>query len=102
MRRRRRLESSLRRSCREWAKKRGWWCKKFKSPGQRSVPDDVFAKHGRVIWVEFKREGEEPTEDQLLEHAEMRAARLTVVAIDTREKFIEYFDALNKELAWLD
>jgi len=102
MRRRRRLESSLRRSCIKWAKKRLWWHKKFKSPGQRSVPDDVFAKHGRIVWVEFKREGEVPTEDQELEHEEMRSARLTVIVIDTREKFIEYFDAINKELAWLD
>ena len=73
----------------EKARRRGWWVRKFKSPAQRSAPDDIFAKDGRVFWVEFKRPGKDATEKQKDYHAEMRAAGLTVYVCDTREKFDE-------------
>lgn len=69
------------------ANKHGWWCRKFASPGKRSAPDDIFAKHGRVFFVEFKATGEEATELQADEHEEMRAVGLTVYVCDSREQF---------------
>jgi hypothetical protein len=79
----------LERDVESWAKvqarKAGWWCRKFTSPAHRSSPDDIFAKRGRVFFVEFKRTGESPTELQLEEHAAMRAAGLTVYVCDSRK-----------------
>lgn len=69
------------------ATKAGWWCRKFKAPGRRSAPDRVFARYGRVFFVEFKATGETPTELQADEHAKMRAAGLTVYWTDSREGF---------------
>ena len=69
------------------AKAAGWWHRKFKSPGNRSVPDRIFAKHGRVFWVEFKATGETPPELQEEEHRLMRLAGLTVYWTDCREGF---------------
>lgn len=76
----------------EWAvrkaREQGWWVRKFASPNRRSAPDDIFAKHGRVFWIEFKATGEEPTALQEEEHAKMRAAGLTVYVCDSRHTFI--------------
>lgn len=69
------------------AKKAGWWHRKFKAPGRRSAPDRVFARTGRVFFVEFKATGEKPTELQEDEHKQMRAAGLTVYWTDSREGF---------------
>lgn len=69
------------------AKDAGWWHRKFASPGNRSVPDRVFAKNGRVFWVEFKATGKKPTELQEDEHRKMREAGLTVYWTDSRDGF---------------
>ena len=69
------------------AKEAGWWHRKFTSPGNRSVPDRVFARNGRVFWVEFKATGQKPTELQEDEHRKMRSAGLTVYWTDSRDGF---------------
>jgi hypothetical protein len=69
------------------AEKAGYWCRKFKAPGRRSAPDRVFARNGRVFFVEFKATGEEPTELQEEEHRKMRSAGLTVYWTDSRDGF---------------
>lgn len=101
---RRRLEKSIEKACKRLATKRGWWWAKFKSPGKRAAPDDVFIKHGRHVFVEFKAEDEEATENQELYHAEMRAGGAEVYVIDSVAKFKQLFDRLDREiahLAWL-
>lgn len=81
-------ERSVERRSRNWALARGWWEKKFKSPGQRSVPDRVFAKKGcGVVWVEFKRPSKKPTKLQNLEHNRMCQAGLHVASIDNFDTF---------------
>lgn len=81
----------LERDIESWSKrladKYSWWHKKFKSPGNRSAPDQIFAKNARVFWVEFKATGVPVTEKQHLYHEEMRAAGLTVYVCDSREGF---------------
>jgi hypothetical protein len=58
----------------DWAKANGWWVRKFASPGKRSVPDRIFIKEGRTVFIEFKRPGEEPTDAQWAEIDKIRAA----------------------------
>ena len=80
------------------AKDAGWWHRKFTSPGNRSVPDRVFGRRGRVFWVEFKATGKKPPALQLEEHRKMRSAGLTVYWTDCREGFAYI---LNREDSWI-
>lgn len=43
------------------AKRAGWLAYKFVSPSQRSVPDRIFIRAGRIVFVEFKAPGAKPT-----------------------------------------
>jgi hypothetical protein len=76
-------ESSVEGRAKRYAAKLGYWCRKFKSPGKTSAPDDVF-KHpnGPAFYIEFKALGKKPTPMQLNEHEEMRAVGLIVYVVD--------------------
>lgn len=58
------LERDIERRVSEIAKKKGWLSFKFVSPAQRGVPDRIFMKDGRVVFIEFKAPGKRPTELQ--------------------------------------
>lgn len=84
------------------AKNLGWWVRKFKTPSRRSAPDDIFAKHGRVFFIEFKAWGIVPSLLQAEEHRTMRAAGLTVYVCDSRDSFITVFQPEDEAISWLD
>lgn len=48
------LEKDIERKAVQAARERGWLCYKFASPAHRGVPDRIFIKDGRVVFVEFK------------------------------------------------
>lgn len=83
------LESELQKKCVAYARGDGWWASKFVAQGRRSAPDYIFAKNGRVIFIEFKRPGQHPTELQEAEHEKMRSFGLTVEVCDNLEFFKE-------------
>jgi hypothetical protein len=58
------LEKDIERKACEWAKSQGWLVYKFTSPNRRSVPDRLFIREGRVVFIEFKRPGGRLTEMQ--------------------------------------
>ena len=81
----------------KYAKSRGFYVRKFVSPGNAFVPDDVFVAPGppgatpeqlaatlylRLIFPEFKRPGEKATPGQEREHERMRGYGLPVIVID--------------------
>lgn len=37
-----------------YAREAGWWSTKFVSPMRKFVPDRIFIKDGRVVFIEFK------------------------------------------------
>lgn len=87
-------ESSIERRVKRYARDLGYWVRKFKSPGKRDAPDDIF-KHPNssvVFFIEFKAFGKEPTSSQLEEHAVMRAAGLTVYVVDNFEDGVAIID----------
>lgn len=99
----------LERDIESWSSRKardaGWWNRKFTSPGNRSVPDRIFGKGGRVFWVEFKATGKVPTELQKEEHALMRKHGLTVYWTDSRDGFDwilahENYAALEEWSTW--
>lgn len=93
-------ESEIESWSKNLAKKSGWWVRKFKSPANNAVPDDVFAKAGRRgFYVEFKATGVKPSELQLNEHTDMRRAGLTVYVCDGREQFRTILDYEEQQRA---
>lgn len=57
---------------------------KFTSPQRRSVPDRMITFSGRVLFVELKATGKEPTEAQVRDHDRRRAAGAEVVWLDSQ------------------
>jgi hypothetical protein len=57
-----------------WAKANGWYARKFKSPGHRGVPDRLFIKDGRVVFIELKATYQKPRRDQEIEMKAIREA----------------------------
>lgn len=79
------LERDVEKRVGDYAKAKGFWHRKFTSPQRRGVPDRIFARCGRVFWIEFKAAGKKPTPLQLSEIAKMRAVGLTVFVVDNVE-----------------
>lgn len=103
---RRKLERDVEKACKQWARDHGWWVRKFKAPGNRSVPDDLFAKKfpgtNRKLAIEFKKPAKkagqiQSTEKQLDEQKAMRDAGWEVYEIDSKEKFVALFEKIGIE-----
>lgn len=47
-------EAAFQKRCVKKSKDRGWLAYKFSSPAHRGVPDMVFIKQGKVVFIEFK------------------------------------------------
>lgn len=58
------LEKDIEAKARAKAIEAGWLCYKFTSPSRRSVPDRLFIRDGRVVFIEFKRPGGKLTSGQ--------------------------------------
>lgn len=86
------LERDLQKKCVRHARERGFWARKFTAAGRRSAPDYIFARNGKIFFVEFKRLGEKPTPLQLEEHKEMLSYGLTVYVIDNYDDFKNLID----------
>lgn len=64
-------------------KELGGTCEKFTSPGRRSVPDRIVTlPGGRIVFVEVKAPGKEPTELQDRDHERRRHMGCEVVVIN--------------------
>ena len=68
------LEKDIERKACEWAKRQGWLAYKFTSPQRRSVPDRLFLKDGRAVFIEFKRPGGRLTAGQTRELRKLQQA----------------------------
>jgi hypothetical protein len=55
------LESYIERRVVGMAQKNDWLTFKFTSPSRRGVPDHIFIKDGRIVFIEFKAPGKPPT-----------------------------------------
>jgi len=53
------------------AKANGWFRRKLSSPNDRGIQDRFFIKEGRVVFIEYKRVGQIPTQLQCQVAAEM-------------------------------
>lgn len=57
-------ESEIEKKVSLFAKSKNWLSYKFVSPANRAVPDRLYIKEGKVIFIEFKAPGKRPTKLQ--------------------------------------
>lgn len=76
------LEKQIEAKVCEYAKTKGVLAYKFTSPARAAVPDRMFILNGRVFFIEFKREGQKPTEAQDREHDRLRRHKVNVFVVD--------------------
>lgn len=74
-----------------YAERRGWFQCKFVSPGLRGIPDRFMARQGRIVLVEFKKPGEQPSSQQRKRHKELRDHGVEVHWIDNLDAAYELF-----------
>jgi len=60
-----------------------WLVRKVSWVGRRAAPDRLFAKHGRVVLIEFKRPGADARKQQKAEHVRFREAGIEVHVCDS-------------------
>lgn len=83
------LEKDIETAATEYAERRGWWCCKFTSPGLVGVPDRIYIRRGRHIFVEWKKPKKDATLQQAKRHRDMRAHGAEVYVFDNLEDFKE-------------
>ena len=59
------LESTIERKLTRWCKRVGVLTYKFNSQSMRGVPDRIYMKDGKILFLELKRVGRKPT---MLQH----------------------------------
>lgn len=90
------LEKEVEGAACRYGKDTGWTMRKYTSPAHRSVPDRLcLHDFGTVIFIEFKRFGEEATETQKEEHEHLRARGFTVYVCDNLEDAKRILDKHN-------
>lgn len=68
------------------AEKAGWLVRKVKWLGRRNAPDRLFAKDGRIVFIEFKRPGKDARSTQSKEIRLMKEAGIEVHVVDGLSK----------------
>ena len=92
-------ESTVEKRLKRGVEALGGLCEKFVSPGKRSVPDRLVSlPGGRIVFVELKAPGKEPTPLQEKDHKRRRTLGFDVRVIDTVEKVDEFLEEIAK---WL-
>lgn len=76
------LESEIEGPAKQYAKARGWFTCKLMKCDINAMPDDLFIRNGQVIFIEFKRPGEDATEQQKKRHKQIRKHGIPVHVVD--------------------
>jgi hypothetical protein len=67
----------------DYAKAKGLLAYKFTSPARAAVPDRMFVRpDGKIFFIEFKREGQNPTAAQEREHLRLQKHCVHVFVVD--------------------
>ncbi len=75
-------ESTTEKKVKKYGENKGWLSRKFKSPGQKFVPDRIFIGYGTQFYIEFKAMGKKPNKGQLNEHDLMSSHGARVYVVD--------------------
>ena len=78
------------------AQEKGWLTFKFVSPSQRGVPDRIWIRKGKIVFVEFKAPGKEPTKLQEKIISKIRSHLFQVEVVDSKESGMKLIESLEK------
>jgi hypothetical protein len=87
---RRKLESYVEHKVSAWCVEHGILTLKFTPDGQRGWPDRIFIRDGRVAFIEFKADGEEPRPLQMHRMQMLRDANIPVIWTNHFEEAIKF------------
>lgn len=79
------LERDVEKKVCAYAKEKGWMPFKFVSPGNAGVPDRLFLRDGKVIFIEFKAPGKISTPIQRVQQDRIRRLGFEVYVCDSVE-----------------
>ena len=79
------IEKDIERQVRLEAIAAGWLVRKLMSPGHSGFPDRLFAKNGKIVFIELKKPGEKPRPRQLNEIAALMHAGVHAAWSDSIE-----------------
>lgn len=66
----------------EYASKIGWFSHKYEVKGDRANPDRIFMKDNRIFFMEFKKEGEDLKNQQIVRCMSLRLKGFIVITSD--------------------
>lgn len=84
------IESDNTSAAHDYAKLRGWWTIKVDTPTCNGVPDRLYLRRGRYVWVEWKRPGRGEgglAAIQVVRIKEMREHGAEVYVLDDIDEF---------------
>lgn len=85
--------------CVDWARRQGFWARKFASPNNRSVMDYIFGLDNWFELIEFKAPKKGLAKAQGEEHKVARKSNLTPLVFDNVEKFKKYMAEVKRHTA---
>ena len=89
------LEKQIEKKVCEYAESLGWLQYKFKSANHKGVPDRIFMKNGKVVFIEFKAKGKKPTKLQFRVHRQLNEKAMTVTIVDSVETGKHFFNVIE-------
>lgn len=92
------LEKTIEAKAVRAAKERGWRSYKFSSPAHRGVPDRLFLRDGRAVFIEFKRPGKKPTRLQARELELIRETGCKAEWTDSVERALEILGETRRKV----
>ena len=90
------LERNLERKVVAYCKANGILCYKFTSPAHRGVPDRLLIKNGKVLFLELKKKGEEPTR---LQYHEIQKLRSEGMVAEWTDNYRQAIDIISEHFA---
>lgn len=81
-------EAKIEKASCERAKAHGWKVYKFISPGNNGMPDRLFLRKGKAIFIEFKKKKKRPRVLQDTVHKELRDSGFEVYVIDCYDEVL--------------
>jgi hypothetical protein len=87
------LESVVKSKARADLQEAGWLVVHLMQTNHNGIPDTLALRNGTVVFIEFKREGEEPEALQLFRHKQLRAHGFIVIIV---RGYLDYRHLLRK------
>jgi len=90
------LEKEIEKKVCDYAKKFDWVTFKFVSPSNRGVPDRIFMRQHKMMFIEFKAKGKKPTNLQNLVAQTISKTGFEVFVVDNVDQGKGIIDAYTK------